>query len=293
VVAISAAMISSTGLAEMAEEMPERVHDTGIAEQHSVTLAAGMAMAGKRPVVAIYSSFLQRAFDQIITDVALHDLPVVFLVDRAGITGPDGPSHHGVFDLSYLRMIPNLVVGTPADSADLAGMIPSALDHDGPVAIRFPKAAASLPPIPAPPIPIGEWEEISEGEDVLLLASGRMVEIAEKAGASLAASGVSCRVINARWTKPLDARLRSWAEAYDLVVTLEDNVVAGGFGAAVLEEVAPAGLAGKVRVLGIPDRFLPAGSVDELLAEVGLNPEGVASQVLAMTVGKDRSIRRQ
>ncbi|HEX2403558.1 MAG TPA: transketolase C-terminal domain-containing protein, partial [Acidimicrobiia bacterium] len=292
VVAISAAMISSTGLAEMALEMPERVYDTGIAEQHSVTLAAGMAMAGKRPVVAIYSSFLQRAFDQIITDVALHNLGVTFLVDRAGITGPDGPSHHGVFDLSYLRMIPNLVVGTPADATELAGMIPSALDHVGPVAIRFPKAAASsLPTIPAEPISIGVWEELSDGDDVLLLANGRMVEIAQKAAASLGSHGVSCRVVNARWVKPLDPRLIGWIEAYDHVVTLEDNVVAGGFGAAVLEEVAPAGLAGRVRVLGIPDRFLPAGSVDELLHELGLDADGVTRQVLAMVVGPGRTPR--
>ncbi|MGH8923648.1 MAG: 1-deoxy-D-xylulose-5-phosphate synthase [Acidimicrobiia bacterium] len=289
VIAISAAMISSTGLAEMAFEMPDRVHDTGIAEQHSVTLAAGMAMAGKRPVVAIYSSFLQRAFDQIITDVALHNLGVTFLVDRAGITGPDGPSHHGVFDLSYLRMIPNLVVGTPADATELAGMIPSALDHDGPVAIRFPKAAASLPSIPAEPIPIGVWEELSDGDDVLLVASGRMVEIAQKTGASLGAHGVSCRVINARWVKPLDPRLIDWVAAHKLVVTLEDNVIAGGFGAAVLEVVAPAGLAGRVRVLGIPDRFLPAGSVDELLHDVSLDSEGVTGQVLAMMAGQDRA----
>ena len=294
VVAISAAMISSTGLAEMALEMPDRVHDTGIAEQHSVTLAAGMAMAGKRPVVAIYSSFLQRAFDQIITDVALHNLGVTFLVDRAGITGPDGPSHHGVFDISYLRMIPNLVVGTPADATELAGMIPTALEHDGPVAIRFPKAAASsLPMIPAEPIPIGVWEELSDGDDVLLLANGRMTEIAQKAASSLGAQGVSCRVINARWVKPLDSRLLRWVKAAELVITLEDNVIAGGFGAAVLEEVASAGLAGRVRVLGIPDRFLPAGSVDELLHDVGLDSEGVSGQVLALWAGRprDKSVR--
>ncbi|MGH8959486.1 MAG: 1-deoxy-D-xylulose-5-phosphate synthase, partial [Acidimicrobiia bacterium] len=152
VIAVSAAMVSSTGLQEMAREMPERVIDTGIAEQHTVTMAAGVAMAGKRPVVAIYSSFLQRAFDQIVTDVALHDLPVVFLIDRAGITGPDGPSHHGVFDLSYLRMIPNMAIGAPADATELAGMIETAVTHDGPIAIRFPKAAASaLLALPAPP----------------------------------------------------------------------------------------------------------------------------------------------
>ncbi|MGQ0850092.1 MAG: 1-deoxy-D-xylulose-5-phosphate synthase [Actinomycetota bacterium] len=278
--AISAAMVSSTGLQEMADEMPDRVIDTGIAEQHTVTLAAGMAMAGHRPVVAIYSSFLQRAFDQIITDVALHDLPVVFLIDRAGITGQDGPSHHGVFDLSYLRMVPNLVVGAPADPAELAGMFQTAIDHPGPVAIRFPKAAAQAqPPLPADPIPLGTWEELSEGEDVLILAVGRMVEIAQKAAAGLAGQGVSCGVINARWVKPIDPRLAEWVARYQQVVTLEDNVISGGFGSAVLERLAGTDLTGRVTVLGLPDRFLPAGSVDELLHDVGLDVDGVTDHI--------------
>lgn len=283
VVAISAAMVSSTGLQEMAAEMPDRVFDTGIAEQHSVTMAAGMAMAGLHPVVAIYSSFLQRAFDQIVTDVALHDLPVTFLIDRAGITGPDGPSHHGVFDLSYLRMVPNLVIGAPADASELAGMLATAVTHGGPMAIRFPKAAAaSLPALPASSIPIGEWEELSEGEDVLILANGRLVETAQKAATEAATQGVSVGVVNARWIKPLDERLPIWAASYRVVVTLEDNVVAGGFGAAVLEELSKSGLAGKVRILGVPDRFLPAGSVDELLAEIGLDVDGVTRSILAL-----------
>jgi 1-deoxy-D-xylulose-5-phosphate synthase len=292
-IAISAAMVSSTGLQEMADEMPDRVIDTGIAEQHTVTLAAGVAMAGKRPVVAIYSSFLQRAFDQIITDVALHDLPVVFLIDRAGITGPDGPSHHGVFDLSYLRLIPNMVVGAPADPDDLAGMFETAINHDGPIALRFPKASASSSAVlPAYPIPVGVWEELTEGDDVLFLAVGRMVEIAQKAAAGLGAHGISCGVINARWIKPLDARLPDWVERYPRVVTLEDNVMAGGFGAAVLENLAGTPRAGKVSVLGLPDRFLPAGSVDDLLRETGLDTEGIVNRVLALTAGLRKSIDR-
>ncbi|MDP3983655.1 MAG: transketolase C-terminal domain-containing protein, partial [Acidimicrobiia bacterium] len=265
------------------EEFPERVVDTAIAEQHTVTLAAGMAMAGKHPVVAIYSSFLQRAFDQVITDVALHDLPVTFLIDRAGITGPDGPSHHGAFDLSYLRMVPNMVVGAPADAAELAGMIETALDHDGPMAIRFPKASVSaMPLLPAAPVPVGVWEELSEGDDVLFLAVGRMVEIAQKAAARLAGKGLSCGVVNSRWIKPLDSRLGQWASRYRRVVTLEDNVVAGGFGAAVMEWMSGSDQVSKVLVLGLPDRFLPAGSVDELLREVGLDADGVIKQVGAL-----------
>ncbi|MDH3518646.1 MAG: 1-deoxy-D-xylulose-5-phosphate synthase, partial [Acidimicrobiia bacterium] len=224
-VGISAAMVSSTGLAEMAEEFPDRVIDTGIAEQHAVTLAAGLAMAGKRPVVAIYSSFLQRAFDQVAMDVALHDLPVVFLLDRAGVTGPDGSSHHGFLDLGYLRMIPNLVIGTPADAEELCGMLEAALQHDGPVAIRYPKAsAASLPVLPVDPTPIGVWEEKVSGQDVLFLASGRLVESAYKAAATLEQDGISCSVVNARWIKPLDERLAEWVGAHRLTITVEENV---------------------------------------------------------------------
>ncbi len=279
-VGVSAAMISSTGLAEMADEFPDRVLDTGIAEQHAVGLAAGLAMAGKRPVVAIYSSFLQRAIDQITMDVALHRLPVTFLIDRAGVTGPDGPSHHGVFDLTFLRMVPNLVVGAPADAAELCGMLEAALAHDGPVALRYPKASASsLPLIPAEPIPIGVWEELSFGEDVLFLANGRMVEHAQKAAATLSQSGLTCGVVNARWVKPLDDRLPAWAAAYRHVVCIEDNVISGGFGAAVMEALAGTGLAGKVHLLGIPDHFLPAGSADEVIRSVGLDPDQIADRV--------------
>lgn len=279
-VAISAAMVSSTGLGDMASIYPERVFDTGIAEQHTVTLAAGLAMAGKHPVVAIYSSFLQRAFDQIVMDVALHNLPVTFLVDRAGVTGPDGPSHHGVFDLSYLRMIPNLVVGAPADADELCGMLETAVDHAGPMAIRFPKtAASSIPALPVEPIPIGEWIEVHPGADVLMLATGRMVEPAIKAAVTMEQQGSSCRVINARWIKPLDPRLGDWASDARVIVTIEDNVVTGGFGAAVLEALAGRGLAQKVSIMGLPDEFLPAGSPEDVLRAVGLDPEQIAARV--------------
>jgi len=280
-VGISAAMVSTTGLKQMARRFPDRVFDTGIAEQHSVTLAAGMAMAGKRPVVALYSAFLQRAFDQIVADVALHHLPVTFLIDRAGVTGPDGPSHHGVFDLSYLRMIPNLVIGAPADATELCAMIETAVDHDGPIAVRYPKGGAvSVPSLPVEPLPIGRAELISEGEDVLLIAVGRMVEIAEKAAVDLGEKGVSAGVVNARWVKPLDPRIIEWAAQVGHVVTLEDNVVAGGFGSAVMEAFSAAGLAKEVTNIGVPDRFLPFGAAPDVMESVGMDPDSVVARVL-------------
>ncbi|MDX1447847.1 MAG: 1-deoxy-D-xylulose-5-phosphate synthase [Acidimicrobiia bacterium] len=280
VVAISAAMVSSTGLADVAERHPDRVIDCGIAEQHAVTLAAGLAMAGKKPFVAIYSSFLQRAIDQVTMDVALHGLPVTFLLDRAGVTGPDGPSHHGVFDLTFLRMIPGMVVGAPADAADLCGMLETAASHDGPMAIRYPKASAtSIPAVPATPIPVGEWSEIRAGEDLLILANGRFVEIAQKVAVRLEQDGISVGVVNARWVKPLDPRLEDWVDGARVVVTLEDNVVAGGFGAAVLEQLAGSSLAAKVHTLGVPDRFLPFGSADAVLSSIGLDPESLTDRL--------------
>lgn len=283
-VGISAAMVSSTGLQQMAELFPDRVIDVGIAEQHAVGLAAGLAMAGKRPVVAMYSTFLQRAVDQLTMDVCLHDLPVTFLLDRAGVTGPDGSSHHGVFDISLLRGIPNLVIGSPADASELAGMIATAVTHDGPVIIRYPKAGAtSLPALPTEPVPVGEWVEVQTGSDVLFIANGRMVEICEKAAVDLEQQGVSCGVLNARWIKPLDPRLREWADEYDVIVTVEDGVTSGGFGAAVLERLAGTPSAGRVEVLGVPDRFLPFGSADDVLSSIGLDAESIATHVLGIT----------
>lgn len=282
-IGISAAMVSSAGLKQMRQRFPDRVFDTGIAEQYAVTMAAGMAMAGKKPVVAIYSAFLQRAFDQIVADVALHDLHVIFLVDRAGITGPDGPSHHGVFDISYLRMIPNMVVGVPADAAELCAMIETAVDHDGPIAIRYPKGAAvSVPSIPAEPLEIGEAELLTDGSDVLLVAAGRMVEVAAKVAGDLVESGVDAGVVNARWVKPLDPRILEWAAPVKHVVTLEDNVIAGGFGAAVMEAFAKAGMQKNFTCVGVPDDFLPFGSASDVMSAVGMDPESVLKRILAV-----------
>ncbi|HVR31203.1 MAG TPA: 1-deoxy-D-xylulose-5-phosphate synthase [Acidimicrobiia bacterium] len=280
VVAISAAMVSSTGLAEVADRHPDRVIDCGIAEQHAVTLAAGLAMAGKKPYVAIYSSFLQRAIDQVTMDVALHGLGVTLLLDRAGVTGPDGPSHHGVFDLTFLRMIPGMVVGAPADAADLCAMIETAATHPGPMAIRYPKAAAtSLPTIPGPAIAVGEWTQLSAGDDLLILANGRYVETAQKVASRLEQGGASVGVINARWVKPLDARLEDWVRRARAVVTIEDNVVSGGFGAAVLEALSGSGLGGRVHTIGIPDSFLPFGSADSVISSIGLDEDSLVRRL--------------
>ncbi|MCI0425203.1 MAG: 1-deoxy-D-xylulose-5-phosphate synthase [Actinobacteria bacterium] len=283
---VSAAMVSTAGLKEMAQRFPDRVFDTGIAEQHAVTLAAGMAMAGKRPVVAIYSSFLQRAFDQIVSDVALHDLDVVFLIDRSGITGPDGPSHHGVFDLAYLRMIPNMNIGAPADAAELCAMIETSVTHHGPLAIRYPKGGAvSVPAIPAEPLSVGVAERLDAGDDVLLVAVGRMVEVAQKVAGDLAEKGVDAGVVNARWVKPLDPRIAEWAAPAGHVVTLEDGVVSGGFGSAVMEMLAGAGVAKPVTTIGVPDRFLPFGAVADLWEAAGMDPDSITRRVLGLVAG--------
>lgn len=283
IIALSAAMVSSTGLSDLESADHRRVIDTGICEQHTVTLAAGLAMGGRKPVVAIYSTFLARAFDQLINEVALHKHNVTFLIDRSGITGPDGASHHGVFDISYLRMIPNMVIGSPADANELAAMMSAAVAYDGPIAIRFPKLSVSaMPDLPAPAMTIGEWEVLQEGDDVVLMAVGRMVEVASKAAAELASHGISCSVVNARWLKPMDRRLVEWAQSHQRVITLEDNVRSGGFGAAVLESLSDVGLAGRVTTMAVPDEFLPFGSAGDVLTYCGLDAESVVVRVLAL-----------
>jgi 1-deoxy-D-xylulose-5-phosphate synthase len=277
VCAITAAMASSTGLLNFAKEFPDRFFDVGICEQHAVTFAAGLAMSGMRPVVCIYSTFLARAFDQTIMDVALHKLPVVFVIDRAGVTGPDGSSHHGVFDLSYLRLIPNLKVAAPADATELCALLETALDSDGPIAIRYPKGPVpSTPDLPVEALPIGRWEERRKGSDAAIFAVGRMVEVATEAAERLALQGIECTVVNARWVKPVDPRIVDWARRHPIVMTVEDNVGAGGFGGAVLEALAPYGLAGRVRTLALPDRFLPQGKAADILKDNGLDAAGIA-----------------
>jgi 1-deoxy-D-xylulose-5-phosphate synthase len=283
VCAITAAMASSTGLLDFSREFPDRFFDVGICEQHAVTFAAGLAMSGMRPVVCIYSTFMQRAFDQTIHDVAMHNLPVVFVLDRAGVTGPDGASHHGVFDLSYLRLIPNLAVAAPADATELCALLETALAMDGPMVIRYPKGTVpATPELPAEPLPVGRWEELRRGDEIAFLAVGRMVQVAIEAAERLASEGISAGVVNARWLKPIDPRLASdWAQRYPLLVTVEDNVRIGGFGAAVLEALAPQGLAGKVRGIALPDAFLPHGKQSEILAQHGLDAAGLVEAARA------------
>jgi 1-deoxy-D-xylulose-5-phosphate synthase len=210
---------------------------------------------------------------------------VTLLLDRSGITGPDGPSHHGVFDLTYLRMIPNMVVGAPADADELCAMIETAATHPGPMAIRYPKgAASSLPALPVEPLTVGEWEVRAEGSDVVFLATGRMVEPAEKVAASLRQKGVECTVVNARWVKPLDRRLGEWVASHRFTVTVEDNVLTGGFGGAVLEALTGTGLAGRVTCLGLPDAFLPFGSPDSVTEWAGLDHDSIMGQVEALLI---------
>ena len=286
VVAITAAMASSTGLLNFAKEFPDRFFDVGICEQHAVTFSAGLALAGMHPVVCIYSTFLARAFDQTIMDVALHKLPVVFVIDRAGVTGPDGASHHGIFDLSYLRLIPNLRIAAPKDATELCALLETALAMDGPVAIRYPRGPVpATPDLPVEPLPVGRWEEIRKGGEAVIFAVGKMVAVATEAAERLEMQGISCGVVNARWIKPVDPRIADWARGHRIVMTLEDNVGAGGFGGAVLEALAPHGLAGRVRTLALPDAFLPQGKASDILREHGLDAAGVARAVFEAVRG--------
>lgn len=282
IVAITAAMPSGTGLTEFAERFPDRFFDVGIAEQHAVGLAAGLASGGRIPVVAIYSTFMQRAYDQVIMDVALQGLHVVFCLDRAGLVGEDGPTHHGVFDLTYLRAVPGLSIMAPANEAELTNMLHTALKADGPVAIRYPRGSGEGVPLPAEPVVLdaGRAEIRREGSEVAILGIGRMVGVAERAAELLAADGVTPSVVNVRWLKPLDLEMVAWAAKHSLIVTVEENTGLGGLGAAVLEALADLGLDTPVLRLAVPDCFVTHGAMKKLLAEVGLTPEGVRGAVL-------------
>jgi 1-deoxy-D-xylulose-5-phosphate synthase len=279
IVAITAAMASSTGLLEFAERFPDRFFDVGIAEQHAVTFASGLAMKGLRPVVCIYSSFLQRAFDQVACDACLHRLPVTFVIDRAGITGDDGPSHHGMLDLAYLRCIPNLVVAAPSSPDEMRRMLATALASDGPFAFRYPRGSApGSATAPLEPITIGRSVTRREGTDIAILAIGKMVRVALDAAEKLGAQGVSATVVDARFVKPLDPHLADVAAAHRAVLTVEDGTRVGAFGSAVAELLGDTGVAVPMRRLGIPDRFVEHGSQGLLLSELGLDVDGIVRQ---------------
>jgi len=292
VVAITAAMPDGTGLSHFAKRFPDRFFDVGIAEQHAVTFAAGLAAAGMKPVVAIYSTFLQRAYDQIVHDVCLQRLPVRFMIDRGGVVGDDGPTHHGAFDLSFLRAVPNLVLMAPADENELAAMVRTAVDHDaGPTAVRYPRGAGLGVRMDCEPaaLPVGRAEVLRTGGDAALVAIGSMVAPAFRAAELLAAEGIEASVVNARFVKPLDDRtILGEVERSGRVVTVEENAAAGGFGAAVLELLQSRGVAAAVRVMGLPDEFITHAPRERLLARCGLTAEGVASAVRAL-VAADRS----
>ncbi len=291
VIGITAAMAGGTGLQKLADELPEQYYDVGIAEQNAILLASGLALQGAKPVAAIYSTFLQRAFDQIVHDVCLQSLDVTFAMDRAGLVGDDGPTHHGAFDVSFFRPIPNVVLMAPRDEAMLVHMLHTAIAHDGPAALRYPRGSAEGVPIPKKPklLPIGKGEVLAEGRGVALLGYGYGVVVALEAAAILADRGLQVTVADARFAKPLDGELASaLARDHDLLVTIEENVLPGGFGAAVLEHLEDAFAAGpgeRARVLrvGLPDRYVTHGKPELLRAEVGLTGQSVADRVLAAT----------
>jgi 1-deoxy-D-xylulose-5-phosphate synthase len=270
-------MREGSGLVRFSEEYPKRYYDVGIAEQHAVTLAAGLACEGLRPVVAIYSSFLQRAYDQLIHDVALQNLPVLFAVDRGGIVGPDGPTHAGMFDLSFLRCIPNMVVMTPADARECRQMLTTGQQLDGPSAVRYPRGSGPSVPLSADlvPLPLGKGELRRQGKGVALLAFGSLLEPALQAAEELTAT-----VANMRFVKPLDEELiLELAAGHDALFTLEDNVVMGGAGSAVSECLAAHGITIPVHHLGLPDRFVEQGKREEILALCGLDKDGIIRAV--------------
>ena len=277
-VVITAAMCQGNMLEPIRNQFPDRFFDVGICESHAVALAAGMAKAGLRPVVDIYSTFLQRSFDQIFQEVSLQDLPVTLLLDRAGVVGPDGPTHHGVFDIAYLRIFPNLVVMAPGDQHDLELMIPWALAHEHPTAIRYPKAAAIRVAREPAPIELGKAELVRAGADGALIACGAPLADCVAAAEELSAEGVELAVINARFVKPLDTRtiLRAVREQ-PFVLTVEESCLAGGFGSAVLEAANAAGVeTSHIRRLGIPDQYIEHADRGELLAELGLSSAAIA-----------------
>ncbi len=288
VIGITAAMAGGAGLQKLADERPEQYYDVGIAEQNAVLMASGIALQGGKPVCGIYSTFLQRAYDQIVHDVCLQQLDVTFAMDRAGLVGDDGPTHHGAFDIAYFRSLPNVVAMAPRDEAMLIHMLRTAIDHDGPAALRYPRGAAVGVELPAAgeAIPIGTGETLRNGEKVALLGYGSGVGVALGAADILDESGIRPTVADARFVKPLDTELvERLAVSHDLIVTIEEGVLQGGFGSAVIEHLednfANPGERARVLRVGLPDRFVTHGKPDLLHQEVGFTADAVAEKVLA------------
>jgi 1-deoxy-D-xylulose-5-phosphate synthase len=298
IVALTAAMPDGTGVDKVLEKFPERAYDVGIAEQHAITFCAGMACEGLKPVAAIYSTFLQRAFDQVIHDVCLQNLNVTLAMDRAGIVGADGPTHHGLLDIAYLRGYPNIVLMAPKDEAEMRDMLLTAIEHPGPAAIRYPRGNGFGVDISSPPkqIEIGKAEILRDGGDIAIIAYGEMVYPAVEAGNKLAAAGIQSTVVNARFVKPLDKdSILELARNKRLIVTVEDAYLAGGFGSAVLELLEENNLADKIKVvrMGVPDEIVPHGDPKILMAEYGLDSDGISQRVIdSIDMLDDKHLRK-
>jgi 1-deoxy-D-xylulose-5-phosphate synthase len=286
IVAVTAAMPEGTGLKAFSEAFPKRFFDVGIAEQHAVTFAAGLATEGFRPVVAIYSTFLQRAYDQILHDVCLENHPVIFALDRGGIVGEDGPTHHGLFDYSYLRSLPNMVVMAPKDENELRHMLMTALDHPGPIAFRYPRGHGTgvSTDDEIHTLPVGKGEVLTTGTNALILAVGVTVTAALAASEQLEEQNISATVVNSRFVKPLDSELITrLAKEIPFILTVEENVLHGGFGSAVLECLADAGIAAsRVVRLGISDTFVKHGSQNVLRSKHGVDSPAIVKAVRDM-----------
>ncbi len=275
-------MPDGTGLLYLQNELPDKYYDAGIAEEHAVTFAAGLATQGIIPVVAIYSTFLQRGFDQIIHDVCLQKLHVVFALDRAGLVGADGPTHHGSFDLSYLRMIPNLVIMAPKDEAELRDMLYTAVEYDGPIALRYPRGSAIGVELSDgfQKIPIGKSEVVKEGKDIAILAVGNMTQYALEAATALEESNIHPHIVNMRFVKPIDKELLdNVSTKFDKIITIEENAIPGGFGSAVAEYFAERNYHNRILRLGLPDKFVDHGTQAELHAILGIDAGGIVNSV--------------
>jgi 1-deoxy-D-xylulose-5-phosphate synthase len=294
VVGITAAMNSGTGLNILQKELPERYFDVGIAEQQAVLFAAGLALQGVKPVAAIYSTFLQRAYDQIVHDVCLQRLNVVFAMDRAGLVGDDGPTHHGAFDIAYLRCLPNIVLMAPRDEATLVHMLHTALTYDdGPIALRYPRGEGLGVPLPAAPqaIEIGTGELLREGQRIALVGYGSGVQKALEAAELLAGEGYEVTVADARFAKPIDAGLMAQLAAeHELLVTVEEGVLQGGFGSAVWETLNDAGMTQRIMRVGLPDRYVTHGKPARLHEEVGFTGERIAERILNAIRASDSAL---